>query len=139
MVIHESLRLFPPSAFVSRESLEDMAIGRLMVPKGTSIWIPIATLHHDKQIWGEDADEFRPERFANGIHGACNAPHAYMPFGLGARKCVGKNLAMVELKIVLSLILSRFRFSLSPKYKHSPTFSLTIGPEFGVLLIVSKL
>lgn len=139
MVIHESLRLFPPSAFVSRESLEDISLQSLMVPKGTNIWIPIATLHHDKQIWGEDADEFRPERFANGIHRACNSPHVYMPFGVGARKCIGKHLAMVELKIVLSLILSRFRLSLSPKYKHSPTFSLTIGPEFGVLLLVGKL
>jgi len=63
----------------------------------------------------------------------------YMPFGVGARTCAGQNLAMVELKVVLSLVLSKFEFALSPKYVHCPAFKLTIEPGNGVPLILKKL
>jgi len=58
---------------------------------------------------------------------------------VGARTCAGQNLAMVELKVVLSLLLSRFEFSLSPEYVHCPAFRLTIEPGKGVPLILKKL
>jgi cytochrome P450 len=63
----------------------------------------------------------------------------YMPFGVGTRICAGQNLAMVELKVVLSLLLSRFEFALSPKYAHCPAFRLTIEPGNGVPLVLKKL
>ncbi|XP_072997583.1 cytochrome P450 714D1-like isoform X2 [Typha latifolia] len=138
MVIQETLRLFPPSSFVVRETFQDMKFGHLHIPKGTNLWIPISTMHHDQALWGLDADEFNPERFAGGVSGACELPQGYMPFGLGARTCVGQNLAMVELKIFLSLILANFTFSLSPKYCHSPSFQLTVRPEFGLPLVVKR-
>ncbi|KAK4592586.1 hypothetical protein RGQ29_016923 [Quercus rubra] len=63
-------------------------------------------------------------------------PQAYMPFGLGSCVCVGQHFTMIELKVILSLILSKFCFSLSPAYQHSPTFRLVIVPEHGVTLRV---
>ncbi|KAH7672429.1 Unspecific monooxygenase protein [Dioscorea alata] len=138
MVIQESLRLYPPTAFVTREAFKDIKLGKLNIPKGITMVIPTSILHHEQEIWGPDADEFKPERFTNGISGACKFPHAYIPFGLGARTCLGQNLAMVELKIILSLILLKFSFSLSPSYVHAPAFRLTIEPEFGVPLSVNK-
>jgi len=63
----------------------------------------------------------------------------YIPFGVGARTCAGQNLAMVELKVVLSLVLSKFEFALSPNYVHRPAFRLTIEPGNGVPLILKKL
>ncbi|XP_030440750.2 cytochrome P450 714C2-like [Syzygium oleosum] len=139
MVINESLRLYPPVAVVSREALEDMKLGNIQVPKGVNVWTLTATLHQDPNIWGPDADRFDPERFANGVTGACKLQYAYMPFGVGPRTCLGQNFAMAELKVLLALIISNFSFSISPKYRHSPALRLVIEPEFGVDLLVRRL
>ncbi|XP_059434193.1 cytochrome P450 714C2-like isoform X2 [Corylus avellana] len=139
MVIHESLRLYPPTPVVSREALEDLKFGDIQVPKGFNVWTMLVTLHQDPDIWGPDAKEFNPERFVNGINGACKLPHVYMPFGVGPRTCLGQNFAMAELKIILALIVSNFSFSLSPKYRHSPSLRLVIAPEHGVNLLIKSL
>ncbi|CAK9134892.1 unnamed protein product [Ilex paraguariensis] len=139
MVINESLRLYPPVVVVSREALTDMKFGNINVPKGVNLWTLVTTLHTDPEIWGPDSYKFNPDRFANGITGACKLPHLYMPFGVGPRVCLGQNLALVELKILISLILSNFSFSLSPKYVHSPALNLVVEPGHGANLLVKKL
>nr|XP_004492274.1 cytochrome P450 714C2-like isoform X2 [Cicer arietinum] len=139
MVIQETLRLYPPAAFVVRTAFEDINLKGIKVPKGLNIQIPIPVLQQDIKLWGPDAHKFNPERFANGVLGACKVPQAYMPFGIGARVCVGQHLAMIELKVVLSLILSKFRFSLSSSYCHSPAFRLVIEPGQGVVLKMTRI
>ncbi|KAE8655651.1 Cysteine proteinases superfamily protein isoform 1 [Hibiscus syriacus] len=94
MVINETLRLYPPGAIISREALEDMKFGELHVPKGVNLWLMPVTLHQDPQIWGPDADKFNPQRFANGVSGACNSPHVYLPFGFGPHTCLGQHFAL---------------------------------------------
>nr|XP_043607879.1 cytochrome P450 714A1-like [Erigeron canadensis] len=138
MVIQEAMRLFPPAAFVSREALERTQIGHLDVPKGVCIWSLIPTLHRDPEIWGPDAHKFRPERFVNGVIKACKAPQAYVPFGVGARSCLGRNFAMAQLKVVISLITSKFTYSLSPSYKHSPIYRMVVQPGHGVNILIRK-
>jgi len=138
MVIQETLRLYPPTAFLGRETLEDMNFGGIHIPKGVNIYIPLPTLHHDSSIWGPDAHEFNPERFSKEVRSDGRLPCMYAPFGVGRRTCLGQNLAMVELKIILSLILSKFSFSLSPNYRHSPCMRLIVAPEFGVDLLMKR-
>ncbi|KAM3248198.1 cytochrome like [Capsicum annuum] len=139
MVIQEVMRLYPPAAFVSREALEDTQIGHIVVPRGVCLWTLIPTLHRDPDIWGRDANEFKPERFENGVSSACKLPQVYIPFGLGPRLCLGRNFAMVQLKVVISLIISKFRFSLSPKYRHSPAYRMIVEPGQGVQILVERL
>lgn len=139
MVISETLRLYPPGAIISREALEDMKFGDIHVPKGVNIWLLPATLHQDPEIWGPDADKFNPERFSNGVSGACKFPHVYLPFGFGPHTCLGQHFALAELKLLLALALSNFTFSPSPKYRHCPSLSLIIEPKHGVNLIVRRL
>ncbi|RDX65286.1 Cytochrome P450 714C2, partial [Mucuna pruriens] len=134
MVIQETLRLYPPAAFVVRTAFQDVTLKGLLIPKGMNIQIPLSLLQQDPQLWGPDAHKFNPERFANGVLGASKVPQAYIPFGIGARVCIGQQLAMTELKLILSLILSKFRFSLSSSYHHSPVFHLVIEPGQGVVL-----
>ncbi|KAF2297576.1 hypothetical protein GH714_042369 [Hevea brasiliensis] len=85
MVIHETLRLYSPVTVVSREAFKDMKFGNINVPKGVNIWTMVLQLHTDPEIWGSDSYKFKPERFANGIAGACKYPFLYMPFGVGPR------------------------------------------------------
>ncbi|XP_047149711.1 cytochrome P450 714C2-like [Vigna umbellata] len=140
MVIQETLRLYPPAVFVVRTALQDVNLKGLQIPKGMNIQIPLSVLQHDPLLWGPDAHKFNPERFANGVLGACKVPQAYMPFGIGARVCVGQHLAMIELKVILSQILMKFHFSLSPSYCHSPAFRLVIVPGGqGVVLRMTRI
>ncbi|XP_028776302.1 cytochrome P450 714A1-like [Neltuma alba] len=139
MVIQESLRLYPPGLTAPREALEDIKIGGVVVPKGTNIWVFILALHRDPEIWGEDAAKFRPERFEGGVSEACKHPQAYLPFGHGSRICVGQNFALIEAKIILCLLLSNFSFSISPNYRHFPSFKMMLMPKYGAPLLVTKL
>ncbi|KAG8390195.1 hypothetical protein BUALT_Bualt01G0058300 [Buddleja alternifolia] len=138
MVIQEVLRLYPPAAFVSREALQETKIGHITVPKGVCLWTLIPTLHRDPHIWGSDVNEFKPERFADGIFNACKLPQVYIPFGLGPRLCLGRNFALVQLKIVIALIVSKFTFSLSPKYRHCPAYRMIVEPGEGVHLLIRR-
>ncbi|KAA8550476.1 hypothetical protein F0562_002160 [Nyssa sinensis] len=139
MVLQETLRLYPSGVSLSREAMKDIKIGGIDIPKGVNLWTMVAVMHIDPEIWGPDALSFNPERFANGIAGACKLPHSYFPFGFGPRLCVGQHLAMVELKILIALLVSNFSFTLSPKYVHSPALKLVIKPEHGVDLLIKKL
>ncbi|KNA16246.1 hypothetical protein SOVF_090910 [Spinacia oleracea] len=139
MVIQETLRLYPPAAFISREALEEFQMGDIVVPKGVCIWTLIPTLHRDQEIWGPDANEFKPQRFANGVSNACKVPQAYLPFGLGARLCLGKNFAMVQLKLLLCNIVYRFSFTLSPNYRHLPAYRMIVEPKHGVHILIKRI
>lgn len=140
MIIQEILRLYPGVGFTVREALADVQIGnKVCVPKGVNTWIWPIALHRDPQLWGPDALEFNPERFSNGVGGACKIPQAYIPFGLGPRTCPGMNLSLMELRVMFSLVLANFSFSLSPNYHHAPKFNVLLEPKYGVNLIVRKL
>ncbi|XP_019178678.1 PREDICTED: cytochrome P450 714C2-like [Ipomoea nil] len=139
MVLQETLRLYPSGPALAREALNDIKIGGYDIPKGVNIWTMVETLHVDTENWGPDALSFNPERFANGVSGACKQQHSFLPFGFGPRLCVGQHLAMVELKMLVSALLTNFSFSISPKYIHSPALKLVIKPEFGVDLLITKL
>ena len=132
-------QLYPPVPVVFMEAMEDMKFRDIQVPKGVNVWTLLVTLHQDSDIWGPNAHEFNPKGFDNGASGACKFPHVYMPFGVGPRTCLGQNFVMVELKILFALIVSNFSFSLSPKYRHSPTLRLVIEPDNGVNLLIKRL
>lgn len=138
MVIQETLRLYPALPLVTRTALQDIKLKDILIPKGMDLWIPIAMLQQQPDLWGPDAHQFNPERFAHGALAASKFPQAFMPFGLGARICAGQPLAMTELKVIFSLMLSKFSFSLSTTYQHAPTFGVLLVPEHGVCLQVRK-
>ncbi|KAG0569611.1 hypothetical protein KC19_6G102500 [Ceratodon purpureus] len=140
MILFESLRLFPPVPLIGRTCTKENKVGsNLLIPEGLEIVIPVAMLHRDRNIWGDNADEFAPARFGNGISGACGNPLAFIPFGAGPRTCIGQTLALSEAKAVLAVILPLFRFKLSTTYRHSPDVSLTMMPEFGMPVVLEKL
>ncbi|XP_028763757.1 cytochrome P450 716A67-like [Neltuma alba] len=140
MILYEVLRLYPPIVRVERYVEKDMKLGNLLVPGGVQICIPILMMHHDQQLWGDDAKEFKPDRFSEGISKASKGtPVAFFAFGGGPRICIGQNFAFLEAKMALSLILQCFSFELSPTYSHALTTVITLQPQHGVQLILHKL
>ncbi|KAJ1292451.1 hypothetical protein BS78_02G392200 [Paspalum vaginatum] len=137
MVIQETLRLYPAGSVVSRQALRDVTLGGVRVPAGVNIYVPVSTLHLDPELWGADARDFDPERFAP-ARARPLPPHAYLPFGAGARTCLGQAFATAELKVLLALVLSRFDLRLSPSYRHSPALRLIVEPQHGVRLLLKR-
>lgn len=58
----------------------EIYIGNMQVPKGINVWLIVTILRTDPTIWGLHALKFRPQRFENGITGACRSPNWYIPF-----------------------------------------------------------
>ncbi|XP_054824507.1 cytochrome P450 714A1-like [Prosopis cineraria] len=135
----ESLRLYGPGTRVTREALEEVKVGGLVVPKGTHIWVFISAMQRDIEIWGEDANEFKPERFEGCVSEACKYPQAYLPFGFGSRICIGQKFAIIEAKVSLILLLANFSFSISPNYSHCPSVKFVLFPKYGAPLLVTKI
>uniref|UniRef100_A0A7S3QL72 Cytochrome P450 n=2 Tax=Dunaliella tertiolecta TaxID=3047 RepID=A0A7S3QL72_DUNTE len=115
--IHESMRLFPvTSTGPFREPTQDLTVGEYVIPKGTVVMLHSYSIHHSKEAWGPDAEEFKPERWDNKgdeAQGSGGRRVGYQPFSLGPRDCVGQALAMLELRVVLATLIGRFRFRLA--------------------------
>ncbi|CAL8156055.1 unnamed protein product [Prunus armeniaca] len=141
MIMYESLRLYPPAASIVRRRVEkEVKLGRLILPANLELAIPIVAFHYDSELWGQDVQLFKPERFAEGVVKATDENiAAFLPFGMGPRICVGLNFAITEAKIALSMILQRHAFTLSPAYTHSPSQFFTVRPQHGVQVIVHSL
>ncbi|KAK8521280.1 hypothetical protein V6N13_077400 [Hibiscus sabdariffa] len=139
-VMKEVLRLYSPAPNAQRQAREDIQVDDLVIPNGTNIWIDVVAMHHDPTIWGDDVNDFRPDRFKDDfLYGGCKHKMGFLPFGFGGRMCVGRNLTMMEYKVVLTLMLTRFSFSLSPSYRHSPSILLSLRPKYGLPLLVQPL
>ncbi|KAL2498360.1 Cytochrome [Abeliophyllum distichum] len=134
-ILNETLRLYPPVVMLMRQTSKNIKLGNLDVPANTQFNLPIAAVHHDPSIWGEDANEFNPQRFAEPRKHLAS----YFPFGLGPRICVGQNLAVVESKLILAMILQQFSFAISPSYVHAPILSWTLEPQYGAHLIFRRI
>ena len=130
MILEEAMRLYPPVPFMSREALGRDMIGEVAVAPGTRIIIAPWVLHRHRKLW-VDADMFVPERFAP--KNRAKIPRfAYLPFGAGARICVGMTFAMQEALLALTMIARRFRLTLGEGAEVMPFARMTLRPMHGL-------
>ena len=136
-VIEEALRLYPPAALLRRRAAEQDSIADRAVQPGTLVMLPIYAIHRHALIW-DRPNAFDPDRFASE---ATRSRHrfSYMPFGAGARACIGASFAMMEAQILLTSLLARFSFRLPSGFKPRPQMWLTLRPAGGMPLIVERL
>ncbi|CAN6452999.1 unnamed protein product [Victoria cruziana] len=139
MILNEVLRLYPPATFMIRHAYRTMKLGDLIIPEGVRLILPILLIHHDHKLWGDDAEEFKPERFSEGIANASRNQLAFFPFGWGPRICIGQTFALIEAKMALAMLLQRFSFELSPTYVHAPHQIVTLQPQYGAQVILHSI
>ncbi|KAB1221940.1 11-oxo-beta-amyrin 30-oxidase [Morella rubra] len=92
MILYEVLRLYPPLTVLNRTVHEDTKLGNLYLPAGIGISLPTILVHLDSELWGDDAKEFKPERFAEGISKATKGQVSFFPFGWGPRFALARTL-----------------------------------------------
>ncbi|KAK0434863.1 cytochrome P450 monooxygenase [Desarmillaria tabescens] len=115
--INEGLRLHSTSALGLPRVVPNsgmMILGKYF-PPGTVVSVPSYTIHRDPTVWGDDVEEYRPERWFE-----CDSAailKTFNPFSVGPRACVGRNLATLELHIIIASILKRFHFVLEKPEK----------------------
>ncbi|RCN49007.1 unspecific monooxygenase [Ancylostoma caninum] len=103
--VKEGLRMYPTANVAnSRRCMKSTTLGDVEIHEGEYVLADTFTLHYDPEIWGEDANEFRPERWMN----ADRPIAAWLSFGLGPRQCIGMRLAQMEEKLVLAHLLKRY-------------------------------
>ncbi|EPX64275.1 Cytochrome P450 [Cystobacter fuscus DSM 2262] len=130
-VCDEALRLHPVVPVVSRRTLAPFTLRGRELPPGTGVMAAICLAHVDPVLYPEP-EHFRPERFLERKY----SPFEYLPFGGGARRCIGAAFAQYEMRIVLGSLLAAHRFSLANGTPERPVRrNITIGPARGVEMV----
>lgn len=135
MILNETVRLYPISVAVLRKTLQRVKLGNLDLPAETQLYLAMTAVHHDPNIWGDDADKFNPLRFTE----PRKQLGSYFPFGLGPRICAGQNFALAETKIALAMIVRHYSLAVSPTYVHAPMMLMSVQPQYGAPLILTRI
>ncbi|KAI0759035.1 cytochrome P450 [Fomes fomentarius] len=129
-VVKETLRLYTPVTFTLRVALEDDVIPvskpftnclgevqhEIRIAKGDRVILPFLAVHHSTDIWGEDALEFRPDRWQNLPEGVFDIPGVWshvLTFAGGPHACIGFRFAVTEFKAIIFTLVRAFEFELA--------------------------
>jgi cytochrome P450 len=135
-VIEETIRLYPPIAAISRVALAGDDLNGERARPGSLIVISPYVLHRHRLLW-DCPDAFDPRRFLGDARATIDR-FAYLPFGAGARKCIGSTFALQEATLVLAVIMKHSRFQLRPGHPVWPMLRVTLRPANGLPMIITK-
>jgi len=137
-IIHEVLRLYPSVPINPKfPDNDDTLPDGTFVPRGTAVFYNSYAMGRCKSIWGEDAKEFRPERWLEMTTMPSN--YSYPVFHAGPRECLGRRLAQVEMKTCLAMLLPVLSFELAvPASEITTDCQLTIGMATGLPCFVGR-
>ncbi|KAI0716977.1 cytochrome P450 [Earliella scabrosa] len=137
-ICRESLRLYAPAPFRFRETRQDVVLplsqpvrgrdGKLIteipLPKDTAVFVGVMSSNTNRALWGDDAYEWKPERWLSPLPEAvldAKIPGVYsnlMTFWGGGRACIGFKFSQLEMKVILSVLISNFTFEFTEKPIH---------------------
>jgi cytochrome P450 len=130
-VLLETLRLYPGAPYFDRRTLRDVELDGCRIPASAIVMIAPYVLHRTPRFWAQP-EIFRPERFAPGAD--AHKQPAYLPFGLGPRKCIGEALAFAIIAAVLPALLRRYRFELVGRAEVGVDPQINLRPRGGMPL-----
>lgn len=113
-ICKETLRLNPVAPYLLRLCTDETQIKDCTIPRDTTIIVNLYTMHRREDIYGPDANEFNPDRFHADEVKKRN-PHAFAPFSLGPRNCIGMRYSYIAMKIILATLIWHYRFTTNLK------------------------
>jgi cytochrome P450/NADPH-cytochrome P450 reductase len=128
-ILDETLRLWPTAPAFTRHPYADTVIGgKHRLEAGNAAVVLTGMLHRDREVWGDNPEAFNPDHFSPENRSKI-PPNAYKPFGTGQRACIGRQFALQEAVLVLSMLLQRFEFIDFANYQLETKQTLTIKPN----------
>ncbi|XP_032884389.1 cytochrome P450 4B1-like [Amblyraja radiata] len=138
MCLKESMRLYPPLPGLARKLTKPLVFpdGK-QVPAGCLVALSLYCLHRNPMFW-EKPEEFDPLRFSP-ENSESRHHHAFIPFSVGPRNCIGQHFAMNEMKVAIALILNRFELEVDPSKPPIKVSRLVLRSKNGIYLKIKKL
>lgn len=136
-VLNESMRLYPPAWTTNRIAIDDDEFKGLKIKKGTVFATYINGVHHSEKHWDQPYT-FNPDRFKRDNQKKRH-PFAFIPFGGGPRLCIGYQFALMEMKLILLKMITRYDMELVANQKVEPQPLITLRPANGILMKINKL
>jgi cytochrome P450 len=134
-VVDETMRLYPPAFLIARSASGPDTIAGMPVKKNDIVLVAPWLLHRHEKLW-RDPNAFIPSRFMP------PAPppdrFAYLPFGVGARVCIGAHFALVEATLALARIIGAFRIELLDKEPVMPVGVVTTQPDRSPMFRITR-
>ena len=131
-IVKETMRLHPVTPLLApRMSREDASLGSYDIPTGTFVFVNVWAIGRDPDVWGDDADEFRPERFVGSSVDVKGQDFELLPFGSGRRMCPGIGIGLKMVQVVLANLVHGFAWRLpdgmaKEELSMEETFGLTM-------------
>nr|UOU03247.1 cytochrome P450 3049F1 [Brachionus rubens] len=136
-VYKETLRLWPPIPEIARKSNKNISINGLDVPSGS--WIEVSTYVSGRfDDYFQEPEKFIPERFLRESETTKIKNYTYFPFSLGARNCIGQNLAQLVGKTFIAKFVQNFDFTLDPNQNFGVIQEATLRPADGTKCFLSS-
>jgi cytochrome P450 len=133
-VVDETMRLYPPAFLIARAAAAADSIAGMAVRKNDIVLVAPWLLHRHEKLW-RDPNAFIPARFMP----PAPAPDrfAYLPFGVGARVCIGAHFALVEATLALARMIGAFRITLLDKEPVMPIGVVTTQPDRSPMFMIA--
>lgn len=130
-VTREGLRLMPPAISAPREAAKELVIAGVKIPRGTTVTVIPAMIQRNPLVWGEDVEDFKPERW-DSLSADAASPYSMVAFNGGPRICIGKAFAMLAFKAVLVEVIRNFILEPVDTEVKFANPSLTLQPVAGL-------
>jgi len=111
-------------------AVADDRIGDIAIPRGSTVIVFVYGAHHAPRYW-EDSESFDPERFTK-TNQKLHTPFTHLPFGGGPRGCIGNHYAMLQILMILSDLLRKYDFELTPGQTIEAHPMVILRPKHGI-------
>ncbi|PSS28479.1 hypothetical protein M430DRAFT_92974 [Amorphotheca resinae ATCC 22711] len=131
----EAMRLHPGVGFPLERYVPKggLVVGDVLLPEGTIVGMNAWVIHHDKTIYGEDADMFRPERWMDAESEKLRIMEkCFLSFGAGTRTCIGKNISIMEMGMLVPQVLRNFEIEWAGQKKEWSIKSYWFAKQSGL-------